>query len=200
MHVAKRILYYYPIIHTQADLGSLGDVAHQVIQKKVGNHLMAERARRIDAVWKVIRKSVNTLPIDYSKARIYQDGLPICNYTDKIVLDLANQGSVNHQIIFELQQKGGMLLGTEAPDLLLEELELMKKKLNIYSNKQNFNDLEHQLLSKRDHYIAQRINSTLSDAEIGILFLGSLHTVVDKLDMDIEVIYPIGKPKIITWS
>ena len=50
------------------------------------------------------------------------------------------------------------------------------------------------MLYQRDEYIAQRINNTLQEEEMGILFLGIMHSIEDKLDKDIVLIQPLGKP------
>jgi len=52
------------------------------------------------------------------------------------------------------------------------------------------------LLDQRDTFIAQRINDTLNEGEMGLLFIGLLHKVEDKLPKDITVIQPIEKPAI----
>lgn len=193
----ERVLYYYPVIHAQSDLGTLGDVSHQIIRDKIGEESLAERITKINKLWEKIRKSVTELDIDYKKARIYQDGLPICNYADKIVNDLASSGSINHQIILELQEKGSVLMGTECPDFLLDEYYLIKEALlGEQESKEKF-DLnkfkadQDLLLHKRDEFIANRINDTLNKKETGILFLGVLHTIEALLDKDIHVIHPI---------
>jgi hypothetical protein len=50
------------------------------------------------------------------------------------------------------------------------------------------------LLQRRDHFIADRINTTLGEGETGILFLGMLHSLQPLLDSDIQVIYPLYQP------
>ena len=47
------------------------------------------------------------------------------------------------------------------------------------------------LLVRRDQYIANRINRSLSAGETGILFLGMLHAVERYLDPDIRVVHPV---------
>ena len=53
------------------------------------------------------------------------------------------------------------------------------------------------LLNQRDEYIAQRIDETLKDNEMGILFLGLMHAIETRLAKDIFVIQPLGKPNFI---
>lgn len=192
-----RVLFYYPIIHAQTDLGTLGDISHQIIKDKIGQESLVERIGKIDQLWERIRKSVNELGIDYKKTRIYQDGLPVCGYEDNIVTDLANNGSINHQIILELQNKGSMLMGTECSELLLEEYNLIKMLLldgntsGSMSDPDKLKQAQTLLLHQRDKYVASRINETLCKGESGILFVGLLHKIEKWLDKDIHVIHPI---------
>src|SRR5262249_55932565 len=59
------------------------------------------------------------------KARLYQDGLPACGLEEKIVRDLAMQGVPNYRILLKLMERGATLEGTEDPDLLRTEYELI---------------------------------------------------------------------------
>jgi hypothetical protein len=56
--------------------------------------------------------------------------------------------------------------------------------------------LRDTVLEKRDRFIADRINVTLSDGETGILFIGMLHSLSRFLDSDIRVTYPLGLPTV----
>lgn len=125
----KRLLVYYPIIHTQVELGMLGDEVQKIIKEKIGQEALAVRLDSIQKIWLEIKQSIQKLELDYKKTRIYQDGLPLCGRENEIVKDLAKMGSVNHQVIVELQDKGAILMGTEDPDFLLKEYHLFKNEL-----------------------------------------------------------------------
>ena len=47
---------------------------------------------------------------------------------------------------------------------------------------------KNRLLRKRDNYIAKRIDETLTQGEVGILFLGAYHNIIPKLAKDIRLI------------
>jgi hypothetical protein len=96
-------------------------------------------------------------------------------------------------------EKGATIMGTESPELLTEEYDLVKRILaagnsveaaRIEAEQKSLSDA---LLKKRDRYIADRINSTLCPEETGIIFLGMLHSLNGLLDGDIQVIYPVFK-------
>ena len=50
---------------------------------------------------------------------------------------------------------------------------------------------DQDLLHRRDLYVAKRIRETLRDGETGILFIGLLHEVDEKLCQDMEISYPL---------
>ncbi len=45
----------------------------------------------------------------------------------EIVSELSASGSRNHRLLMHLMDKGAMIMGTESPELLMEEYELAKK-------------------------------------------------------------------------
>ena len=131
--------------------------------------------------------------------RVYQDGLPVCGHEQEIVKELAESGSRNHRLLLSLQSRGAVLMGTESPELLVEEYQLAKAALAAgrASPAKMRRDRPHDtLLARRDSFIANRINSTLGAGETGILFMGMLHEVTRSLEPDIQVVYPLGGPPV----
>jgi hypothetical protein len=43
-------------------------------------------------------------------------------------------------------------------------------------------------LNSRDNFIANQINISLNESEIGIAFFGAAHSIIDKLNTDINVV------------
>lgn len=88
-------------------------------------------------------------------------------------------------------------MGTESPELLLEEYELMKQMLQPQKDRPPPSQtLARSLLDRRDTFIARRIDETLVAGEAGLLFLGLMHDIEGKLASDITLVHPIGKPKL----
>ncbi|MBK1706837.1 hypothetical protein [Halochromatium glycolicum] len=206
-----RILIYLPVIHTAEDLGGLTGAVAEVAADRVtataagrgaGDAAQQKRAQgeaarqeRIKQVWDQIEKVITALPVGSSGWRLYQDGLPICGREAAIVDELAAGGSRNHQLLQQLIGHGAELMGTEPPDLLVEEYLLQKEKLNASGPEQSTLLMASvDLLNRRDAAIGERINQTLQDGEVGILFIGLLHDVETYLNPDIKLRYPIGKP------
>ena len=125
--------------------------------------------------------------LDWSQVQLYQDGLPVCGKEERIVKELAQAGSANHRLLLELMARGAKLIGTESPDLLVEEYELSRQLLVDASPDAEVANLSRDLLDRRDSFIVSRIDETLPPSRIGCLFLGLLHSLERRLPEDIAV-------------
>jgi hypothetical protein len=199
-----RRLIHIPIIHTAAELGSLAEAVRAHYARVCGRAGWSRREQAVKALWSDIRKKLDALKFDGPKARIYQDGLPVCGFEERIVRELAQAGSANHQLILRLLEQGAILMGTEAPQLLIEEYDLQKRDLEPRKNVGGTRrvpaaDTEcagkvaqaDRLLQARDAFIADRIAATLREGEVGLLFLGALHRLDALGATDIRV-EPLG--------
>ena len=185
-----RTLISIPIIHTEQDMGSLREQVRQEYVASHGQEKWVDHLKSIDEIWDGIRQMIAALELPCAGVRLYQDGLPQCNQEADIVRDVAARGSKNHQILTDLMQKGAQLMGTEDPQLLLQEYQYVQGTLGGKQNPAEANQQREQsrrLLALRDRFIAARINATLACGEIGLLFLGMAHAVEPLLDADILV-------------
>lgn len=194
---AKRVLVHIPIVHSQVDMGSYGsEVRHAYIQEK-GVAAWEDSRRAIEEFWQALEQLILSLDLDYSRVRIYQDALPVCGRETDIVRDLAKAGGANYRIVLELMQRGSVLEGTESLEFLLREYDLLKsgKDGRDPSAEQEHREDDHEtaaeLLQARDRFIADRIDATLKPGEVGLLFIGALHHVVELLPETIEVMAPV---------
>lgn len=193
----SRRLIYFPIIHNQADMGALSDSVRQASLKKLGRSGWNRKIDLIDKLWTEIENSVGQLSVPFNRVRVYQDGLPVSGTEKNLVVELAKTGSRNHALIMRLMNAGATVMGTESLELLLQEYELAKRDLgSARPSGLRASDKAQRasLLSRRDQFIAKRINNTLLPGEIGIIFLGMLHCLEPWLEKDIEVVYPIRRP------
>jgi hypothetical protein len=126
--------------------------------------------------------------------KIYQDSLPICNVIDRIVADVAASGSKNYALLKTLQEKGATLMGTESPELLEQEKAFMTDMLQSNKRSNESARKAKDLLNQRDSFIGQRINESLADEEMGLIFVGLMHNIEPHLSEDIVVIKPLGEP------
>ena len=193
MSSQTRHLILVPIIHSENDLGSMSESIRKIHLHRHGSDIWERRVKTVGQLWQDLQKKIEELGLDYSHVRLYQDGLPTCGRELDIVRDLAKAGSINHQILLSAIERGAVLTGTESPELLLEEYELAKQVLaklgsghdgEVDSRQQLIGK---QLLEKRDQYIAERIAETLQPGETGLLFLGMLHAIENRLPPEIQV-------------
>jgi len=184
-----RTLIVIPIVHAEQDMGSLLEQIKQEYVSRHGPEKWSEHLKSIGEVWTAIRQMIAALELPYASVRLYQDGLPVCGKEADIVKDVAAQGSKNHQLLVELMERGARLMGTEDPNLLLQEYQLHRSALDGGSPGpgDQREDQSRKLLSERDGFIAQRIHTTLVAGEIGLLFLGLAHSVEPLLNPDILV-------------
>ncbi|MCX5873270.1 MAG: hypothetical protein NTY51_08565 [Deltaproteobacteria bacterium] len=192
-----RKLFYIPIVHTETDMGALSESVKKASLQKMGLQDWKRKKQIIGRFWNDIEKAINNLNLPYSRTKIYQDGLPVCEGGKEleIVNQLASTGSRNHELLDKLIRKGATLMGSESPDLLVMEYNLAMNTFNNPTSSLKGEDMKIQsaeILKKRDEFIAKRINDTLKDGEVGVLLIGLLHNVVPLLDVDIEVVTPIA--------
>jgi hypothetical protein len=191
-----RTLIYIPIIHTQADMGALQSQVKKASLKKLGLTGWKRKITLVDKYWTDIEKYIGGLSLPPGGVRIYQDALPVSDKERTIVEELAKSGSRNHILLLSLIDKGAMLTGTESLELLLEEYNHVKRTLEGQSGETEDAEkrISASILERRDRFIAKRINETLSPGELGIIFLGMLHSLEQWLDSDIQVAYPVHAP------
>ena len=189
----QRLLMFIPILHTLADLGSLGEAVRKTFLSKYGALMARRKEAALEKLWEEIRGIILGLGLDFSRVRLYQDGLPVCGREEEIVRDLAGRGSHNYRLLLELMAHGAALMGTESPELLLQEYDLAREAVAAAPRRpgpQGRPAAGATLLQARDRFIASRINATLSPGETALLFLGLLHAPEPYLDRDIQVAYP----------
>jgi hypothetical protein len=195
----SRTLIYFPIIHSQADMGALQESIARASREKLGRAGVARKARAVMRMWEQIDRAIAALNLPLTQVRLYQDALPVCGREAEIVAELAQAGSRNHRLLERLMAQGAVLMGTESGELLVQEYQLAQQSLGgrpagAPEAAAQRRALGESLLRHRDQFIAQRINDTLQPGETGILFLGTLHAVERYLPRDIEVIYPLSRP------
>ncbi|MDI6807465.1 MAG: hypothetical protein QME66_00580 [Candidatus Eisenbacteria bacterium] len=178
-------------------MGSLAAAAKTAYIEKLGKRFWQNHVEAIDEMWYGIKQRISRLRLPFNRVRIYQDGLPVCGREECIIDALAGQGSPNHLIVEWLVKRGATLVGTEDPELLIQEYDYVKRIIATPSGPQRENAVREyekvapELLKKRDHFIQNRIDRTLPQGGIGLLFVGLLHRVDELLPADIRVSYLI---------
>jgi hypothetical protein len=188
-----RVLIYVPIVHSEADMGSLLADVRRGFSEIYGEDAWKRRAAAVDAMWKGLNDRLGAMPLVWSQVRLYQDGLPVCGREIDIVRDVATTGSQNHSLLLRLIERGAILMGTEDPKLMIREYQRTKALVTAtMENVPNgtLDELRREgdiILAERDTYIAQRIAETLQEGETGIAFLGMLHRVDEIIADQVQV-------------
>lgn len=168
----RRKLIKVPILHTKEDMGSLG------------NRLVAINGYHAVAYdyWGEIMSKIKSLPYDCKKIKVYQDGLP--DTKGDLVRKIVDEGkSPNYELLRWLKSQGATIVGTENPNLIKEEYYCLKAIFEAKNGEEKlearkrYQERTDALLSLRDAYITQRIDTTLKKGELGILFLGMAHKI-----------------------
>jgi len=183
----KRRLIIIPIIHTHADYG-----------ENLGSKIPFDE--KIEALkaqyWRNVFDYIKGLPLDYPELKVYQDGLP--NVSPELVTYVVDRAKpVNYDILRWLRTQGANIVGTENPELLDKEYNLLQATLITHSTEEeyaearlNYNRMKPIFSEIRSEDIAQRIKATLPEGGMGILFIGLAHQVKRLLEQEMEVSEP----------
>lgn len=177
-----------------ADLGTVGSYATKKGRENLGEKIWRKHRDTIEGFWDSIERYIKS--IEVKNCKIYQDGMIADGEAaEKIVEEAIKQGSKNYQIVSSLMKKGAKLMMTEDFALVKKERDLLikmssaKTKVGKMSSYLKYKVLKNDLLKKRDKFITKRINETLKDGDVGILFIGAYHNIGAGLLKNIEVVF-----------
>jgi hypothetical protein len=181
-----RKLIHVPIVHGPEDLGTQLEAVRKAYVSRYGLRAWQQHLRTVEQFWIGIRQRLRPFRKQARRLRIYQDGLPVCGHELELARQLSVRGSQNHRLLLELAEAGAVLAGTEDPALLRQEHERAGRAAGVSepASAARYDDL----MEARDRYVAGRIDATLAEEEVGVLFMGALHRVIEKLPKDIEVV------------
>jgi hypothetical protein len=187
-----RTLIYVPIIHTNADLGSLSSEIAEHGIAALGREAWVRHQETVAGFWRAVREYCDGLQA--SGIKIYQDGMVADGPLGRrIAQDSAAAGSLNYQLVLDLLDRGACLVRTEKLSLVKREYDgliVMTRAKTMASRLiavGRYKLIKTILLRQRDTFIAGTINETLQPGETGILFIGALHKVAERLAPDIEI-------------
>lgn len=188
-----RVLIYVPIVHSEADMGSLLKGVRRGFAEAFGEDEWTRRSAAVESMWDGLEARLAEMPLVWSRVRLFQDGLPLCGREMDIVQDVAAQGSRNHRLLLQLVELGATLMGTEDPQLMIREYRRIQALVRASMEEVPESEIEElqregdAILAERDTYIAQQIEETLQEGETGIAFLGMLHRVNEKLTGEVHL-------------
>lgn len=190
-----RTLIYVPIIHSVADMGSLGEELKRKSISGLGENLWQKHTDTVNGYWEAIESYFENIDLYIKGTKIYQDGMFVDGeMAMKLIGDGVKSGSKNSEIVLKLINRGAVLVKTEDFKMVKAEYDglqlILKSKSNIKKIIQlvRYKMMKPILLRRRDQFIAATIDKTLEQDETGILFIGAYHKVIKKLSKDITVI------------
>lgn len=185
-------LLYVPIIHMEADLGRVAAIIDKRSSQLCGRERWNQHKKAVSSFWDSIANFFDRLSA--SNLKIYQDGLMTGGRLGKkIIEEGASKGSKNHKIVLKLMEKGAKIMKTEDLSLLKQEYKSIIKLSQTKSPIEKtltyigYKLRKNPLMKKRDKFIAERINETLQDGEVGVFFIGVYHNVLPRISKDIMV-------------
>ncbi len=189
----ERRLLYVPIIHTEADLGSMGGTVAKSGRRQFGDAFWDSHEETVRGFWDALARYFDSIEVEGFK--VFQDGMVAeGDMGRKIVEEVLKTGSKNYELLARLLHRGSILVRTEDIDLVKEEHRLLsdiahsRTKPERLHAAQKYELLKNKLLDRRDRFIAGRIDWTLGKGETGILFIGAYHNVKAHLPSDVRVI------------
>ena len=187
-----RRLLYIPIIHDEADMGSAGHALKLGSAALSGERRWTAHKEALSKFWKSVAAYLHSL--DPARMKVYQDGLAADGAVGRrIVQEAARRGSKNYRVVLELLDGGAELRKTEDPAFLLRERQNILRLMQQPStgerpiSAQEYRQDRDRLMAERDAFIAETINATLKEDELGVLFIGADHSVTPRLARDISV-------------
>ena len=187
-----RKLYVVPIIHTQADLGTLATAIDKAGRDRLGEDFWQEHKTTVTCFWDSVASFIDSLTV--AGFKLYQDGLIADGEMGmRIVEQGVKDGSKNYEIIAQLLQRGAELVMTEDLNLVKREYNLLSEVVKAKSSaamvtaSAKFKLAARELLDSRDAFIANRVAQTLGTGETGILLIGAYHNIVPRLLSDIAI-------------
>ena len=190
-----RTLIYVPIIHTVADMGSMGEELKHKSISGLGEENWQNHTNTVNGYWEAIESYFDNIKIYIPGIKIYQDGMFVDGeMAMKFLSDGVKAGSKNSEVVSKLIEKGAILIKTEDFKMVKDEYDglqsIIKSKTNM---RKIFLLLKYKMskpvfLWRRDKFIAATINETLGQDETGILFIGVYHNILKRLPIDITVI------------
>ncbi len=188
-----RRLLHVPIIHDEADMGSLGATLARRSVELSGESRWALHQRTVGRFWASVEAFL--LSLDPRQMKLYQDGLAAGGEMGKrIAQEAAKRGSRNYQTVLKLLSQGAELRQTEDAQLLMDERRSLLSSLQQVSSQEGTPGTlprtvpAELLLEQRDKFIARAIGETLLAGELGVLFIGAHHNVQPHLFVDITMV------------
>jgi hypothetical protein len=117
-----RTLIYVPIIHSVADMGTLGEELKRKSVSVLGENLSQKHTDTVNGYWEAIESSFENIDLSFKGTKLYQDGMFVDGeIAMKLIGNGIKSGSKNSVIISNLISQGAILVKTEDFNMVKDE-------------------------------------------------------------------------------
>ena len=193
-----RTLHIVRVFHPLEELGTVTQPFQRLEKLELGVEGAAMRRMQKAEEFILMAEKVVQMEVDHKKLFIFMDGFPAEQpEVEKFLYDnfVYKKRFPTYLFIDRLVRKGARLVGTESPELLREECQYVQEVTRVVETQELpegkyawLKSKAKDILERRDDFIAARIDSTLKDGDVGILFIGAMHHVEKRLPDDIQII------------
>ena len=169
----KRKLLLAPLIHLPVPPDAI---------PPEGAEIMARYWEQVDVQVRAVQNALGSV------SRVYHENTPEGGADGLGYLEASGQSS--HAIVKSLTEDGATLESTESMEIMAESLDLQRCLMQPLMSPAVANRLQEwftEATRRRYEFIAEAINSTLSEDETGLLLINERHQV--QFPSDLEVIY-----------
>jgi hypothetical protein len=163
------MLLYVPRMYTESEF------------RKIALTLPEDFQQKTEEFWSYVKEKL--LIFEGKIQRIYRDNI---DKSGAAALDhLSMLDRENHVIVKGLVEKGAYFEATE-DSMLMAESESWLEMLNLHAANSIVLENYEETIRERDKYVSSRINETLKDNEVGVLFMDPDRDIT--VDTDIKVV------------
>jgi hypothetical protein len=167
-----------------------------------GDEAPGEYVEKFNLYWEQVGQHVANLESKLGKVnRIYHESIDLAGEEGLGVVEKLNSSC--YEIVLEKNQSGAILEATEDKELLEEGIDWERSLLAGFISQKvarTVLDFYTEALRKRYEYIAQRIDESLKDEEVGMLFIREGHMVQVPKDIEVFSVAPPALDEIHRWQ
>jgi len=161
----------------------------------------AEYLERFNKYWDQVEEQISGLELKLGKVdKVYHELVSVGGEDGvKLIKDLNDK---SYQIVENRLDKGTQLEATEEAEILTEFMDWSRCLVMGLQNQKVFTQVYEyytEASKKRNEHIARKIDETLKEGEVGILFMREGHQIQFPLDITVFYVVPPALDEIKRW-
>ena len=167
-----------------------------------GKEAPPEYVEKFNLYWEQVSEHVANLESKVGKvSHVYHESIALAGEDGLKVMEKLNPSC--HQIVTDKCQRGAVLEATEDRELAGESMDWERFLLMGFMSQKvakMVSEFYVEALRKRYEHIARRINETMKDSEVGMLFIREDHMVQFPQDIEVFSVAPPALDEIHRWQ